>query len=240
MIQVTPNDSSIGLSGVTSMFLLDNNDPPVVTYLSVSGGEGLATVTLDLYDLEDDLIDLDFKYRGGSKTEWTTATMFDVLTGISADTDLIFEWDAETDENGYHATNYQLQVTPSDGETGSPVVFGPFEVDSNEPPEVTSVDWVSGTTGVITLSYDLEDDDGDLCSITVQFRGGTAGLTWMNATLSSGETSGIAAGTGILIQWNSAFNQPGFYGTDYQIRITPSDSESGTGSESEEFTVDNR
>ena len=64
------------------------------------------------------------------------------------------------------------------------------------------------------VNYSLEEDAGTFSSI--------------NST-----------GTAITIEWNSAADQPGYADTDYQIRITPSDSELGTSGESTTFPVDN-
>jgi len=99
---------------------------------------------------------------------------------------------------------------------------------------------VGTQSGDVTITYSLSDSDGNACSITVQYQGGSVGSTWTTATV-TGTTSGIAPGAGKTIVWKSATDEAGLHGSDYRIRITPNDGEdSGTAGTTSAFAVDNR
>lgn len=94
--------------------------------------------------------------------------------------------------------------------------------DTNNPPAATVATPASPEMGNVPVTFTLTDADGDACSVTVEYRGGSAGGTWTPATV-SGATSGLVPGAANTITWRSGVDQPGKEGSDFQIRITPND-----------------
>ncbi len=240
-IRITPSDAEVGLPGTSSEFYVNNigaNFPPVVSNVGTAGASGVIGVTYDLTDTNGDLCSILVEYRGGSVgATWVSASTTGSLEGLIPGAGLTIEWNSHLDEPGIIASDYQIRITPSDTEVGTPGISTEFYVNNNVPPVVSDVG-TTGASGVIDVTYDLTDTEGDLCSIVVEFIGGNAGSTWVSAS-TTGSLEFLTPGIGLTIEWNSHLDEPGIIASDYQIRITPSDAEMGTPGISPFFYVSN-
>jgi len=122
---------------------------------------------------------------------------------------------------------------------GANVVY--IDGGTNDPPAVMNVT-AGGSSGNITITYDLIDTDGDPSTLTVQFMGGPI-TTWTNATISESLTN-VSTGTGKTLTWQSNSDVhidslSGVAGNDFVVRITPNDGAAGSYGQTAPFTVTN-
>jgi len=132
-------------------------------------------------------------------------------------------------------------VQSGENDPAIPLMIDDIIVFTNTPPNAT-VEIPSGKQcGDIMINYTLFDADSDTCSIEVEFKGGSY-TTWTTATV-SGQTTGLTSSPGGVlhsITWLSTADIPG-EDDMFQIRITPSDSEStGEAGTTSDFEVDNK
>ena len=135
--------------------------------------------------------------------------------------------------------SYAVHVTASDDARED--ASDTRTVTVNARPAVDSVSVPSGQqTGDIEITYDLSDSEGDICSIDVEYCGGSAGSDWTPATV-AGAVTGLTPGTGLTVTWNSAADEFKQHHADYRIRIRAHDGFlSGNWSEpTDMFEVDN-
>lgn len=111
----------------------------------------------------------------------------------------------------------------------------------NFPPEITLIN-VKNNKDDIQFEFYIYDKEKDLTNLQVEYRGGTRGSIWTNATF-TGEVNNIVSDallkTGL---WNSATDQPGMRDENYQLRLTPvniTENVIGEAIISEIFSVDN-
>lgn len=111
----------------------------------------------------------------------------------------------------------------------------------NQPPAVSNVTAPAGVQGgTILLDYTLADDEGDVCSVQVEFST-DGGNTYRAATAGVGgdgtqSLSATSAGTAHHFAWDSLRDEVG--SATAIVRITPRDgTQSGTASASASFTV---
>ncbi|MFC1582351.1 PQQ-binding-like beta-propeller repeat protein, partial [Planctomycetota bacterium] len=230
----------IGCGGGSDSGSSGNTAPSVLIVTPVGVQVGDVDISFDVSDAQSNACTVTVEYRGGwAGAIWTPATVTGVLSGLSPGTHLVV-WNSAADEPGILAGNYQVRVTPNDGVLiGAAAATAVFTVDNNDPPAVTVYDPGAGQVGDVTILYDLDDNDGNTCSITVEYRGGSVGATWTAASV-TGDVSGLTIGLGKSIKWNSALDEAGWDALDYQIRITPHDgSEFGTADTTIAFDVDN-
>ncbi|MBK6900579.1 MAG: hypothetical protein IPH09_15450 [bacterium] len=79
-------------------------------------------------------------------------------------------------------------------------------------------------SGIVEVTYDLADADGDTCFIGLQ-ASTDGGATWILPCPSLGGDAGagIAPGTGRVLTWNIGRDHPGYAASDLRLRVTASD-----------------
>ena len=83
-------------------------------------------------------------------------------------------------------------------------------------------------TKLVDISYDVDDTDGDLLTITVVVSDdGGQTFTVPASTFTGDVGAGIAPGTGKQIVWDAGADVPNVFGTNYQIKLTASDGQLG-------------
>ncbi len=96
----------------------------------------------------------------------------------------------------------------------------------NHTPAVSNVTASQRTDGskLVDIRYDLADEDGDACTVTVQ-ASNDGGTTWtVPITAASGAVgAGITPGVNKLIVWNSATDLPEAFGSAYKVRVCADD-----------------
>ncbi|MCD6461058.1 hypothetical protein J7L67_10385 [bacterium] len=97
---------------------------------------------------------------------------------------------------------------------------------------------VTGSSATINIQYDLTDNDGNICSVELQYKKVGASI-WSDATV-SGMTALILPSTDLSLGWNSMKDVPTEQGSLYQIRMRAYDSTDwGQWQESEQFYLIN-
>ncbi|MBT5710460.1 hypothetical protein HOI71_05405 [Candidatus Poribacteria bacterium] len=109
-------------------------------------------------------------------------------------------------------------------------------VDINVPPTVTVTAPTGAATGDARIGYTIVDFDGDRVTLTVEYREGSSG-TWTAASLDR-SVANTATYTGST-NWRTRDDFPSTGGAEVQVRVTPSDSSSGTPATTSAFTVVN-
>ena len=239
-VRITPidsNDSTVGTTGVSALFSLDNNDAPVVSSVITTSTSADITIYYDLADTEGDLCDIVVEYGFASSGPWNSATVIGTTTGLSAAAGLIVTWTSAVDEP-LKIDNYYIRITPYDPDMGTAGVGGPFAISNNSMPIVTNV-VATGSSGIIDITYDLLDVEGDLCDLHVYYRGGTVGATWTAATV-AGLRWDQPPSLNRTLQWYSQNDEGGAQATDYEICVRPYDVQWGiAGYTPTTFTIDN-
>ena len=100
----------------------------------------------------------------------------------------------------------------------------------NTPPEVTNVAAMQqGECGEVAITYDLDDADGDACTVWVAVsEDGGASFNVPVLTISGDFGEGIPIGTDKMIIWDIVQDAPGIEGSDFVVRVYADDG-NGTG-----------
>ncbi len=101
--------------------------------------------------------------------------------------------------------------------------------DDNRPPFVSNVHTEQRPgTKLVDISYDVDDPDGDLLTITVAVSDDGGSTFTVPATSFTGDVgSGIAPGAGKQIVWDAGADVPNVYGVNYRVKITANDGVAG-------------
>jgi hypothetical protein len=91
-------------------------------------------------------------------------------------------------------------------------------------PQLSNVS-VRGTSAVVEIRFTLSAGTPGPFAIAVDYRGGSAGVTWTTATLLD-DASSVAPGTDIVLRWDTLADEPAMWSDDYQVRLSL---EGGTG-----------
>jgi len=80
-------------------------------------------------------------------------------------------------------------------------------------------------TKLVDITYDVEDVDGDVLTITVEISDDGGNTFTVPAKTFSGDIGpGIVPGKGKKIVWDAGKDVPNVYGTNYRVKVTASDS----------------
>ena len=109
-------------------------------------------------------------------------------------------------------------------------------VDISVPPTVTATASTGAATGDVRIGYTIVDFDGDRVSLVVEYREGVSGA-WAEASVDRAVTN-TATYTGST-NWRTRDDFPSTGGVEVQVRVTPSDSSSGTPATTSAFTLVN-
>lgn len=237
-VRLTPSDTvDTGTAGVSSAFVVTNNNLPVISAVTTSGSAGDITITYSLSDPNNDPCNLSVFYSIDNGTTFNaTANITGTLTGVTPGIGKTLTWDSKTDVPG-NQSQVKIRIVANDGSgSGSPGDSAAFAISNNTLPEISNV-VASGTTGNFVLTFELVDANNDPCNVTVAYST-DGGTTFKQTTNLTGKTAGIAPGVASLT-WNSAADINGNEG-NVKIRITPSDAVgSGTAGLSPVFAVSN-
>lgn len=97
-------------------------------------------------------------------------------------------------------------------------------VQGNSPPVVSNVTASQRPDKLVDIRYDLNDADGDACTIAA-YVSNDGGATWtVSVTAISGAVgAGVTPGTGKSITWDSKVDLPGVVGTQFKVLICADD-----------------
>lgn len=239
-VKIVPVDlTGAGSAGESSAFTVNNNNSPTITNVTASGNTGNITITYAIDDPESNVCSISLSYSiDGGATYLPTSNASGTLTGITSGIGRTLTWLSALDVPSDQA-NVRVSLTANDGFSSGAAGESPtFALsNSNQPPVVSSV-IPTGSTGDISISYNLADANNDPCSIEVYYstNGGGAYVKTDNIT---GKTTNIMPGSGNLITWNSPVDINGSLG-NISVRVVPIDRDgAGTGANSGVFSINN-
>ena len=238
--RITPSDNDEGEPGTTNNFIVDNDNPPTVVVMGVSGEQaGDITIPYEISDKEGDPVSLFVEYSVDGGENFYPATITGSLEGITVGSYRgAFTWESERDIKGVDSTQVLVRVTPSDLDAGEPGISPPIWVDNNTPPTISLSDVSGEQYEDVVIDYSIDDMESDLVSLICEFSE-DGGLNWKPATV-EGFIEEIDS-TGYLgsVIWRSDSDLPGTDQMDIRFRITPVDNDTGTPGETENFHLDN-
>lgn len=258
MFRITPFETSNvnenvvfpGNPGSTAPFHVDNNDPPriLLTDLTEDSYSDDVTISYDLTDREDDIVNLKIYYSIDGGTTWSpkeatveakgltiSKTAYDTEHKVSG----TFVWQSKKDLPGTDSRMIQIKAVPTDNDEGKADATGNFHLDNNDPPSATIAKIDGEQKDDVTVPFSLADTEGDTISILCEYstQGDKEG-SWKTATV-TGNTSGFSSGqySGSIV-WNTSVDLMGVDQKDVLFRITPSDNDSGKPGASPPIWVD--
>lgn len=269
-IRIRANDGTTTGSWATLSGLSIGNEAPVLSNIQGSGTD-IVLVTFDLADQNNDLGSIDLAYsidQGQNFIDIDTDLMssgyelignppVNLLTSAGGSPGQ-FIWAASisvSDFVGDVLIRMQTKDQPSgySGVTsGSPVVAGPFSIDTsvNGPPSMQLISNLDGLTftGKVAMDITLQDDESDASVVVVQYNLDD-GTGWHPATLVNQFAQAIAgpfptspSPTGYSIVWDCLADigpiatYVNYYG-NVQLALTPSDANPGTAVGTDFFAI---
>ena len=232
--RLTPSDNDVGELDATANFQVDNSDVPAIT-LTTPSGEQTADVTIayNLTDREGDPIGLVPEYSADGGSTWKAATVSGAVEAVKTGSGSL-TWNSKSDVDQLDG-NYLFRITPSDNDTGETGQTTAFQVDDSDVPRISLNPVTGELTAEVVISFNLEDREGDPCSLKAEFS--TDGSTWKPANV-TGQTEGVRPGRGQLT-WNSAGDLDRVDLEKAYFRITPSDNDTGESAQTGPFRLDN-
>jgi hypothetical protein len=225
--------------------IIYNNPPSIEIQTPVDEQYGDITFNYILYDHDDisDMCDILVYYRGvnGEYYPATSGVGGDGTTQLSSSSKGIlhtFVWSSDADLDGIDYDYADIKITPIDTDYGLTDKSNRFQVDNNDPPIISSV-ITKGNCGNIEIIFNLNDNESDVCDLTLEYQGGSSGNRWTKATIEESSNK-ILPGIKQKIIWDSKADEPDQMANDYKIRLIPCDNDTGFGAESELFKIDNK
>lgn len=233
---ITPNDGKALGEARASSIITIGNAPPKAQSLSISP---ISPTTNDDLKAQFTYSDPENDSAGVHEIKWYKVPASQTQFVLQAQYNNLMTLPASATSRG---ERWKFSVVPKDssGATGTLVESASVLI-SNQIPMVQNIK-TSGTTGDITVSFDLIDLDGDTCSLKVWYRKGAAEkrtATIREATQGKNVITNVKPATGIKITWLSKEDEPSGK-DDFLIGFIPNDDfQDGTEGSSARFAVDN-
>ncbi len=243
--RLTPSDNDTGEPYATSTFQVDNSDAPTVAITPITEEQsGYVKVEYRISDREGDPVTLVPEWSSDGGKTWNVATIT-ALSDIGQPAGIqpagyegSLEWNSKHDTDMVDLPSVTIRLTPSDNDTGEPVVTGPFRLDNSDVPTIALVTPEGEQTADVVIPYRISDREGDPISIKPEFSR-DSGATWEPATV-TGQTEAIApSGYDSTLVWNSKSDTDMLDLFEVQFRLTPSDNDTGEPVSTGVFQVDN-
>ena len=229
-----------GYEAVSGLFVVGNNETPVISNIVTSGDGGDISISYDLYDLESNTCEVKLWYLTPGAAEFVKSV------NISGDCRHVkpgaarkIIWNSTLDFT-LDYNEVVIKLTADDGNLKSTGSISPaFKVFNNRPPEISDIS-VSSGCGDISVSYNISDDDGDDCAVEFQYSI-DGGVKFNKTKNISGSLKRIKpGGAPEIIKWSSASDFLSEYNNVF-IKLTAFD-KSSAGKEIifGPFTVDNK
>jgi hypothetical protein len=236
-VELTPTDGSVSGTTVADTATVADTSPTdiVLAGASVPENQPAGTAVGTFSTADPDAADT-FTYTLATGTGSTDNASFTV-SGNTLKTAASFDHEAKSSRS--------IRIRSTDqGGLYTEKVFAIAVTNVSELP-AASVTTPSGPqSGNVTIGYNLTDAESDLCSILVQYSP-DEGANWQTATAVAGQgdgTTGLTSGpsgTSHTFVWASGSDIVHATNSNVKVRITPTDTVSGTAGTSGIFTVDN-
>ncbi len=229
-LKLVPRDSrSTGTAGESEIFAVDNqivdpkNNPPVIMGIIASSGRGDISIKYDLIDQDGDSCAVELYYSLDGGLNFTRSVNYSIINQrVFPASSLSLAWNSALDFQS-EEKNVKLRLTPNDSKSsGTSGESSIFEVNNivNTPPVIQNLK-AAGNYKDISLTYDLIELDGHLCTIEVAYSL-DGGLNYLNTVNLSGETSSVAAGQSKTLTWLS-YNDFTSTNKNILVKLIPSD-----------------
>jgi hypothetical protein len=232
--KVIPWDNDPG-SADSIWILVDNLGVPVIQALTQPEGEqsGEIEIGYTVQDDESDLVNLECFYSTDSST-WQAANTSGELSNISPQNyESNVTWHSGSDLAGKDIERVWFKIVPADAHTGVARSTYAFHVDNNQPPQISQAPYNSPLSGIVDISFQLQDEENDTLAIKAAYHTGTAVWEDMPEVVKTHDNYQDT------LYWNT-YHDLGFgeY-NDVQVRLIPVDNDSGNSNISNSFDVNN-
>lgn len=274
-IRVTPYQTDgtglpeAGFSGTSDMFSVDNstgNTAPTVQIVSSLEGilSGDVTVQYSISDVQADQGYVEVLYKTSDMADWEPATLSSASDGEIAGNLLLnmslssspdnqwIVWDSIQDLGPTYAHEVQIRVVGHDARPGGPADTNVFRIDNTPapvPPVVALTAPASPCRGLVTLDYDLSDNNAETVNLVFELSL-DAGATWQVPTLKYCD-AGLRVDNAVFgvpclpwpqahhVIWDSAADVGFSLNYTVRLRARPEASVQGDWDETPDFAVDN-
>ncbi len=250
---------------VTSPTVTIGNAPPGIMNMELFFDSedlppGTVTIRYILSDHDEDPCRIAVSYSTDQMTFYpaTSADGGDGVHALEASTEgvsHIFLWNAKADLGSGEFSDIIVRITPEDENPGMPFECWPFDltIDPNAPPSITDLELMGGDEGAgngngdnvwgatVSVSYQLLDDEGDQCAISVEYRVGDTDYRAATAAANGDGTSALTSSpSGILHTyiWDAKADLGSGEFADVALRLTPHDADDGEPGTTTSFGVD--
>jgi hypothetical protein len=239
-VKVTPMLSSCpGECGVSGIFQVDNNVPPVIiVHAPEDLGEGRFSFTYTLEDPEGDIIQIQAQFSTDGGRNWNTMH----LTGSTLSIEPWFygepfDWSSARDVDPASLDSVIARFRAADSKPGPWFVMEELTSRDGRTPEARVVTPTYRTGGNVRMMVSLSDPGMNPLDVKYEYSvdGGT---TWLPATVSEPEGAGIA-NYSYSVLWLSETDLPAYDGEGVRFRGTPSGEEPGIAVPTSPFRLDN-
>jgi hypothetical protein len=205
------------------------NTPPIARTLSIQPANPKSNGTLTArYEYRD----VDSDREEGTELEWYMNGELKLQKIVNTEADKVLPLAISKGQR------WSIKVKPKDGIDFGEIAESSAVAVDNAPPVVENIS-ISGNSGNIVITIDLIDTDGDPCNLKIEYQGGTAKTSWVNATIKEAITK-ITPGKQWKFSWLSQEDERGNKSDDYRIRVTPNDGVvSGDSIASNRFSINN-
>ncbi len=223
--------------------------PATVSSFLVVPGATTTELTVTLTSAEGRTVDLIVAYSEDRGLTYQNATsLTGETTNLAASesgTAHVITWNQTADLSNVNQADLRMRVTPTDsasGDMGTPVTSNVFAIGTNSAPTINSITTPSSPAGgTVTIDYTLSDPESDTVEIAIAFST-NGGSTWENGTADSGGDGAVAVTTDTSpvnrsIVWDAHGDIPDLTSATVRVRLTPSDTASGTAMTTADFTI---
>ena len=240
MLKVTPKYSAgTGVSGLSNIFHLDNNEPPAV-YMSAPRQVSASTYSLPyaVSDPEGDVIHLQSQFSIDGGENWSNAHLggstFEIAPWFYGEP---VTWYVRDDLNGTDVDGVILRVRGVDADQGPWSVITDFGSGTPRASCGQIIVPESEASGDVSLGLRLSESDCDPSTLRYEFST-DGGESWHPATVTDWSVP-YQGSEQFIIVWDSGLDLPSFEGIRVRFRSVAEDSTAGVSIPSTTFHLDN-
>ncbi len=225
-------NSSIGTIGISPPFYIKNNRGPVVYNVETAGESNEITITFDLEDPDDNESFMELYYSLDDGNNFIRTANIECREDASSlprpgrerslrpGTRRVMKWKSQLDFKT-NQPKVKLKIMANDGfEYGTPGLSDTILIGNRHLPVISRVT-AAGTSGEITIKYDLEDKENGTNSIRVWYSPAN-GANFVKTVHIKGDLDKMNSGRGKTIIWDSKKD----FNTKHDkviVRVTPND-----------------
>ncbi|MBD3372891.1 MAG: PQQ-binding-like beta-propeller repeat protein, partial [Candidatus Coatesbacteria bacterium] len=230
------------LNNPSHVTLFGHGQVPEITMDPIEGEQtGDVTISYELSDRQNDLIDLQVLYSEDSGGTWHFASTSGKTTGLGvSDYRGSVVWHSRDDMDHIEETAVKVKLIPEDKTgMGLGIESGLIHLDNNDPPRVVLEPLEGEQSGDVYINYRLEDDEDDDLLLSC-FYSIDGGATWVEALGVEGNLHHIdPAHYADQLVWDSMVDLEEAHIEECLFAIVPEDRDPGQRTPSAPFVLDN-